>query len=576
MSDDPNLQGFATRPVQSNPVRDRLALERDVRILKGESVSGVTGGSVGSSSYNSVLNYGAASGSDSTVAFQSALTVGGKLYVPGGRFILTSGLNCISNTEIHLHPDAIIDGRSMPHAATFFRATGTEGSSILLTNDTAVSGKVVNITAGTTGISAGDLVRISSNTIFDPGRTNTPIGEIVYVDSVASGVVNLRSPLAGGPYLVSQGAAISRIVPVTNISFTGEGTIIGGGSGSVHIGATLDRVVNFRSNDITLIDLEATGFQIIDTIDARVVNAYVSGSSLATSGYGVSFINASQNCAVEGGYYERCRHAVTTGATSGRKGIARRIDYIGIHVADTVNGGDALDTHACSEDVSFIDSHIYNSAGMGINIECARAKVRGGVIWNTASHGVSVSNWTTVPSEYTVTEVEVFNPGGDGLRADRPGDNAKRLELSGTVTSAKGNGLSVTSNQTGKRWSKLKADVTIDGVLGSYGAYISAVDGGTVDARVDIAAGKTGVRLEGPSRISVRASTELGAGSGSGIEVRNGATLCAVTGSTTTGGNYGIFEDNTCSYNIMTANNLHGSPTTISSAGTGSISTGNL
>jgi hypothetical protein len=240
------------------------------------------------------------------------------------------------------------------------------------------SGLTINtqtVACNTAGFTVGDMVRIYSNTIWDSTRTNTKIGELNFVEVVNSGSsLTIVSP-AESNYTTAATATIQKLTPITNVQLK-NGKIIGPAANDLIQGIFIEVGINCSIRNISTIDLDNYHMRLKDCILCTISDCYIEEANNLTSAYGISCADACQDCLITNNTIRNVRHAFTTNNyTAVSYGITRRItvshNAIYNNVPDIGAGvtGDALDTHAGSEDIYFTNNSIEGAYGFGINVE---------------------------------------------------------------------------------------------------------------------------------------------------------------------------------------------------------------
>lgn len=299
--------------------------------------------------------------------------------VPAGTYRLTAGnLAVPANTTILIDDGAVFDISGAASGAAVFSASGTFGTEYPLTVNAAAGATSLTLSVSdAANLAADDWVQVYSDTVYDAGWSAAYIGEYVQVSVVAGGAVNLKSPLAGGAYTTAASAKVRKVTFVEGIRIEG-GRVVGSSTA-----ATLHAAVAFdAAKDCLVIGMRArycngNAFEVRNSIGVRIDAPTVEDALNSSTGYGVNFISCCQDCTVTDGVFRRVRHAVTNTAGSSDRGICRRITYENCKSYDTINSGDAFDTHSNAEDIHFINCVSYDSSASGFNVECRSATLVG-------------------------------------------------------------------------------------------------------------------------------------------------------------------------------------------------------
>ena len=340
----------------------------------------------------SVKDFGAVGDgvADDTAAIQAAVNAAKNIIVPTGTYKITADINLTSNQTIECQADVVFDVSSAPTGTRVFYAAGSFGSTYSLTADANVGATTLTLTSGdAANFAADDWIQIYSNTIYDPGFAAGKIGEIVQIASVVSGTITLKSPLDGGNYTTAQSAVIRKATFVENISVIG-GQFIGSSTSTVlHVAVRFDIAYNCSIYKSRAKFCNGNSFNIRDSLFCIASDIYVE-DALATTGYGINWTGTCQDCKTVNSVFVRCRHAVTN--TSGGIGLCRRLSYENCTSYDSINNGDAFDTHSNGEDIAFVNCVSYDSSANGFNIECGTATLtackairsnRSGIVFST-------------------------------------------------------------------------------------------------------------------------------------------------------------------------------------------------
>lgn len=371
----------------------------------------------------SVKDFGAVGDgvADDTAAIQAAVTAAKNIIVPTGTYKITADINLSSNQTIECQANVVFDVSSAPTGTIVFYGTGSFGSTYLLTADANVGATTLTLTSGdAANFAVDDWIQIYSNTIYDPGYAATKIGEMVQIASVSSGTITLKSPLAGGNYTTAESAVIRKATFIENTSVIG-GQFIGSSTSTVlHVAVRFDVAYNCSIYKSHAKFCNGNSFNIRDSLFCIASDIYVE-DALATTGYGINWTGTCQDCKTVNSVFVRCRHAVTN--TSAGIGICRRLSYENCTSYESINNGDAFDTHSNAEDVAFVNCVSYDASANGFNIECGTATLTAcKAIRSNRSGIVFATNITLTPNRFTAvgcvvdttTQFYGFNIGNGG------------------------------------------------------------------------------------------------------------------------------------------------------------------
>ena len=401
----------AGQPTASAGTGTDTALRTDLAVtsvaLAGSSLVGFRANSAASTGRTllakvrdtvSVKDFGAVGDgvTDDSAAIQAAVTAFRTVHIPSGTYVVTSQITVPSNTTIILDTDATIDMSTALSGLRAFYAAGSVGTAYNLTASTTSFGTTLTVSTGdSANFAAGDWVQVYSTAVFDEGWSGSVFGEIVQVDSVntGTGVITLTTELAGGTYTTGATAQVRKVTFVENVMVTG-GSFVGSQTVTTfHTAVRCDFGINCTVDGIRTRYCNGNAINLRSCLFSTVKNVFVQ-DALGSTGYGVNITDCCQDCTVVDSSFLRCRHAVTS--TSSDKGQSRRLTYQNLRSWDSINTGDAFDTHASSSDVMFVNCVSYGSSANGFNIECASAQVIGCASYGHASAGLAFTTHTTV------------------------------------------------------------------------------------------------------------------------------------------------------------------------------------
>ena len=355
----------------------------------------------------SVKDFGAVGDgvNDDTAEIQAAVNAAATVTIPSGTYKITSSITVPSGTTVMLDENAVIDMTTAANSTDAFNTSGTFGTAYNLTANTTSFGTTITVsTADSANFAAGDWVQVFSTEVFDPGWTDSPFGEIAYVDSVntGTGVITLAAPLQGGTYKTANTAQVRKCNFTTNVNIIG-GRFLGSTSvGSAHTAVRFAVGFNCHARSLYTQSCEQTAVEIRNCIFCSVSSSMFV-DAFGTNGYGINLIDSCQDCTVTDCVFHRCRHAVTNGSSTGY-GQARRIAYQNLKSYDSVNTGDDFDTHANAADISFVNCTSYGATGSGFNIECQSAQVIGCAAFSPAINALTFTTHSTVNSSQLLVD----------------------------------------------------------------------------------------------------------------------------------------------------------------------------
>lgn len=278
------------------------------------------------------------------------------------------------------------------------------------------------------GLMQGAVLRLISNALYDPGRTNTNCGELIIVDAIEGSTVYLLTPLMDS-YAVADAARcyvldMQRNIVLDRPSLLGrEGDVddLALQSGLVVQYAEKPRIDGFEGRYFGQYALrlqDCLGGTINDPITEMRLPAGVQG-------YGISVMGVSQDILVRGHQSFGPRHAITTNSTNtgNRGGVVGLVTYENAGIYGTRKaslgskvGGDAIDTHAAVRKIIIKEVDVYDSTLQGVNIEGTSAEIDGLRLYSTDSRGIRFANYTARDGSFSARRVRVESADGEALR----------------------------------------------------------------------------------------------------------------------------------------------------------------
>jgi polygalacturonase len=351
---------------------------------------------------------------------------GGTLFFPFGTYKCNSALGNFSGSNIVIELNgSTLDFTSLDISTSvaLLQFSGSYSTGVSLSADATKGSKIVQ--ANTTGLVAGDMVRIYSNKVWDPTRTSTKIGEIGFIRSVDSTTqLTLTIPLADS-YSLADSAKIEKLTPVKNINIQ-NGTILGPSGNDQLQGIIIQLGINCLVRNVKSYDIDMRHITFVDCVKSNIESCFIYESYHTNQAYGISFQDASQDCICSNSHFTDVRHSMTTNnAVSTSYGITRRIKFTNNTVSSSTPnigdgaGGDAIDTHAGAEDIFIVNNTVNGSSGHGINAECRSGVILNNKINNVSNHGINIAPYCFLYESAFVVENNYFGANiGDGAGTD--------------------------------------------------------------------------------------------------------------------------------------------------------------
>jgi hypothetical protein len=326
---------------------------------------------------------------------------------------------------------AILDMSDCPVNSVAIRFNAGAETSYNLTTDAIGSNSAMSASdLAASGITAGSFVRLFSDAVLDPGRTNSKIGEIVRVNEIdlETGAlvfgydtsVQVTPPLPlTFVYLVSDNAKIAKVHPMLDVGLFGDCLMIGGADFTTrHIGIEMRTCISpYISKGWVGRSLGNRWLWLRSCLDVTLDIGNVSDSPADTTGYGVSIGDASSDILIKGMVGNQLRHMIATNNSTDLIGIPKRITVDGFIANNAAKsnsgsgaGGDAMDAHAAAIYVTYRNGKIFQPSGQAINIECANVNLENIEIFGPmgANQAIYCYNWTNLAASYFIKNITYY------------------------------------------------------------------------------------------------------------------------------------------------------------------------
>jgi hypothetical protein len=341
--------------------------------------------------------------------------------------------------------------------------------------------RVPSATVGAAGITAGATTVVLNNTQGDARTSYFPVGAPVTIDgdsitftgvsvgatsitltgcsgvnnnhlagapvALAAGYVAFAGPCVGGPYNVSDGAAIVPTTFCDEPAVTGTGTILGAGSAGGaqgQWGIIFNTCRNLRVGAaLRFLNLADTAIYLLDCIDVNTDGPIVRGGRSVSSDFYGWLIAGGQDVTIKGGHYRDVRHSVSGGNTP-VYGIARRVTVDGAHAVLTT--ATSFESHGGTDDWSYVNCHSTDAVDNGLSLRCPSGRVENFICRRPADRGIWLRNQTTQPSRYVVTGFDIEDSAQNGI-ALRP-DTGFFANLQSTIAAGTAPPFTLTVDST--------------------------------------------------------------------------------------------------------------------------------
>ncbi len=335
------------------------------------------------------------------------------LIFPAGRYKIDEAIGSFAGSDITIDlGGATLDFSAVPVSpgVTLLEFGGVySGAPVALTANGVEGQKAVSLNSS--AFAVGDMVRVFSNTVFDPARTLSKYGELNFITAKPDAASATLALDLMSLYTTADLAKIEKITPVRNITIK-NGTMQGPAGNDNHIGLSFRGGINIIVENIKSYDMDAIHVQLVDCSNGKVTKSHFQESNSNATGYGVSFADATQDSVATDNSFVDVRHSLSTNNKASSWGIVRRIAFTSNTVSDSATsiglaGGDAVDAHAGAEDILIANNVINSSSQSGINIEARSAVIAGNIISNTQGNGITHQNYTALVGYSIVSGNEI-------------------------------------------------------------------------------------------------------------------------------------------------------------------------
>lgn len=328
----------------------------------------------------------------------------------GGQYKLSSAISITAPSQFVFEAGAYLDASGLTTGSVAFTLSGSQTGPVLLSAN-AAAGATAIVVVDATGISAGSLLRICSDAIYDPVRVAAKIGEMVYVASVSGTTINLLTPLQYS-YTTAQSARIYVTSPLRNVVLD-QMSILGDDAASKSLGLIYVRLAEKPQLYGPKCELGGNyGIRLDSCVGGAIYSPITRMANNSNTGYGISVYGPSQGVMIDGHVSIKNRHAITTNSSNeaGYEGIVDSVVYRNFSVYGTASslagvGGDAVDTHSACNKITIENGKIYSSSLQGINVEGRSATIRNVSISGTLSNALKVTNYTSYDGEYVIENI---------------------------------------------------------------------------------------------------------------------------------------------------------------------------
>ena len=363
-----------------------------------------------------------------------SLDLAGRTFRCDSQVRLFSGTNIIGNGgTIDFSNRVAASGRSR---SLFGEAT--TGPETTLPSTLLRGGYDYTFPSGLT-LSRGDMLMIYSDKLFEirtaipPTTEGTRYGELQIVRDYnpSTGAISFSTPLAYD-YATGDGAKfVKYTTPLKNIRIDGV-NFKGFGVETSAAQTWCVSLAGAINPIITRCKFEGMSYAevlLVNCMQPLVSDCVFRGTDMVNAlGYGVSFANATRDGLATGNQFFDKRHAYSTnnlggfgfegnavGVVYGCTGRNSKVHRCTFFHIDEASPGDALDTHAASDYITYENIEVYGSVGTGANLEGANMTIRNCQFYDIGGRGINHVNYTAEKGSLTVENVKVHRAKDHGI-----------------------------------------------------------------------------------------------------------------------------------------------------------------
>jgi parallel beta-helix repeat protein len=360
------------------------------------------------------------SGSSATTAIQTAINAASTdetVLIKSGTYSITSTISAKSGVKITGEGNPTFD---VTHVYT---AIGYSGS---FTNSRSVTSAVKGLNTATvssvSGLSIGDLVQISTTSIWKNNPHSFTQGELKTITGINGYILTFDSPLDD---TYASSPVLKKANPLRDVIITGIRFIASPGQDIVCLGFSVG--YNIVVQGCYFENTYVTAILFSNCINSHALNNTFVNCNSPDEGYGVMFAMASAYCSAEDNVGYVCRHMITIGGYNGEAGIPRHISYLRNKSYDGVING-AFDTHTVGEDIQIIDNEVIGGFN-GITFKAYSGLIKGNKVNNVADVGIAVVNQYLI--SLTIQDTLVGGSARNGITIEAPNVSINNCDITG-------------------------------------------------------------------------------------------------------------------------------------------------
>ena len=322
-------------------------------------------GSIVAKDYNGSTIASGTSGSDDTVVIQRAfdsINSEAIVYFDNSEYTISKPITVNNKNLVIQGKDTKFNINTGSNSPGFtFKGTNIKSTPF---SSNANEGDNKVILADTSGVNAGDLIRIYNDELWCPDQYPThKTGEMYIVESVSGNTVTLNSNLIRDyTTALNSRAIIYRPITVE----IDDCQFIGTGVENRVKGITLEYCKDSKISNCYFEDNGQASIYLLTCYGVEVSGNTILDSNMAGYGYGVAIVNACSNITIHKNIIRNCRHTITSGDASDY-GVNREV-YISNNTLYRDDGKSAvLDSHPSTLNYVVTNNVIYANGEVAFN-----------------------------------------------------------------------------------------------------------------------------------------------------------------------------------------------------------------